>query len=267
MAAGGNAAQPGQPCHEIKPALDIAYTEKNLDNVPIKTVMGSNWCGYAAMTNFDFPTVNSVKEVKGSWKVPKLSTRKNNTQMDMFIGIDGFSNQTIELIGTAHDIVDGKQVNYAWFHIYPANSHSIKIKHFPVDVGDTLEAKVRYLKDGFFEMVIKNCSKGITFVVPKKYTKNVTAERTSAQWIVEAPTIEENDVLLNDLADFGTVRFTDCSATISGKKGPIQSKNWVNSSLTMRIRNPSNNAPLYFKAFPSTLSSRKDSFTVTWKHH
>jgi len=92
--------------------------------------------------------------------------------------------------------------------------------------------------------------------VPRFHTMSSTAERSSAEWIVEAPS-STSEVL--PLAYFGRVTFNSCSATINDRRGPIS--RWTEDPLTMET--PSG-VP---KAVPSRLNNRGSSFTVIWKHY
>ena len=94
------------------------------------------------------------------------------------------------------------------------------------------------------------------YVIPASYTKNSSAKRSSAEWIVEAPS--SNAVL--PLANFGTVAFTNCSATIKSTTGSISNAHWKNDPLTMKTKAG------IVKATPSTLSGDGTSFSVSWSH-
>jgi len=54
-------------------------------------------------------------------------------------------------------------------------------------------------------------------------TVNYTSGQLSAEWIVERPTV---DRFLSELADFGKVTFTNCSASVGSVTGGISSFQW-----------------------------------------
>ena len=62
------------------------------------------------------------------------------------------------------------------------------------------------------------------------YQTVANAKRSSAEWVVEAPS-SESGVL--PLANFGSVTFTGISATINGTTGPIDSSNWQAAKINM----------------------------------
>src|SRR5690349_8433651 len=101
-----------------------------------------NWSGYAVTG-----TNGSATDVKGSWVVPSVSCSSTGYS-SFWVGIDGFSSNTVEQIGTDSDCVSvrGRQTAtyYAWFEFYPGPSYEIV---FPrgVHPGDTITAEVKYL--------------------------------------------------------------------------------------------------------------------------
>jgi hypothetical protein len=73
---------------------------------------------------------------------------------------------------------------------------------------------------------------------------------------VEAPSM--NTIL--PLANFGSVSFAKCNATINAISGAINNKNWKHEALTLKTQEG------IAKAEPSVLSDDGTSFTVTWNH-
>ena len=212
-----------------------------------------NWSGYAAATNISSPQQNSVTGVSGSWTIPTL-TPSTNAYSSFWVGIDGYSDATVEQIGTEQDWINGAQHNYVWFEMYP--SGSFEIVGFPINPGDHFSAFVTYSGNSIFKLSITNNTRNVTYAVPTKYTTSANAKRSSAEWIVEAP--YSNGIL--PLADFGVASLTNCSATINNVTGPINSSHWQNDALTMTTQNH------IVKAIPSSLTSGGTDFTVTWQH-
>lgn len=228
-------------------------------HIPLREGTSLNWSGYQAIAgSLDSPTPYVVTEVAGAWTVPRV-TGSGDRYSSLWVGIDGYADDTVEQIGTEHDVVVGRnhrfsQENYAWFEMYPRDFY--EIVGFPTYVGDVISAGVTYNGWNIFTLGITNETRGVYYVVPRFQTESSTAERSSAEWIVEAPSTS-SEVL--PLANFGKVTFNDCSATIHHNSGPIS--NWIDDPLTMETFN---NAP---KAVPSRLSNRGSSFTVAWKHY
>ncbi len=239
---------------KISPKSRDSSLHSTRPHQPLYEGTSTNWSGYAAITSLAHPATGSVSQVAGNWTVPTLSSSNGNTYSSLWVGIDGYASNTVEQLGTEHDWSNGKQKNYAWFEMYPQGSY--QIIGFPVNVNDHIGASVTYQGNNTFKLSIINYTRNVSYTVPSLYTKSVTAQRSSAEWIVEAPYL--SSVL--PLAPFGIIPFSNCTATINGINGPINSPHWVFDALTMVTQN---NA---IKAIPSNLTGGGESFTVTWKH-
>lgn len=173
-----------------------------------------NWSGYVVTDNFKKQTIGAVTDVMGFWTVPKIHWSFEDTYSSSWVGLDGFSNNFVEQIGTASDWIGGRQYNYAWFEMYPNPAY--EITNFPVRRGDTVGGYVASLGNNLFQLVLFNLNKRVYTVVPTEYTTMAGPECTSAEWIVEAPSME--DIL--PLAYFEPITFSNCSATVkSSTKG------------------------------------------------
>ena len=210
-----------------------------------------NWGGYAVASRLNAPLSGSVSEVKGTWKVPALSASgSDHTASSAWVGIDGYSDSTVEQTGTEHDMTPDGPVYYAWFEMYPKFGY--RILNFPVEAGDTISAEVRYVGNSRFTLTIANLTRNVTFST----TERRKAGRQSAEWIVEAP--YSGGTL--PLADFGTLTFSGCSATLNGHTGGIGDAAWQHDAIAMATQNGT------VKARPSTLSGGGTGFSVSWEH-
>src|ERR1017187_1834952 len=184
----------------------------------------SNWAGYVAATNLLVPLKHSVTDVQGSWRVPSVTSSGTlDTSSAIWVGIDGDTDNTVEQIGTEQDWTAGAPVYYAWFEMYPAGGYMVPT--FTPQPGDQISAEVQFVSKNKFILSISNLTQNIGFSI----TKNRSAKRTSAEWIVEAPFYRH----ILPLADFGTVTFSACSATITGVVGAINDGSWQSEGLTM----------------------------------
>jgi|SRR5579862_3602623 hypothetical protein len=231
-----------------------AYASFTHPHFSVKESNSLNWSGYAALTNLTNPTPNSVTAVYGSWIVPKLSPSRRDTYCAVWVGMDGYSNNTVEEIGTEHDWHNGCQHNYAWFEMYPNASY--EIVGFPVNPGDVINASVVYTCNGVFVLTLVNETRKVYFVAPTSETTSIEAQRSSAEWIVEAP--YDNGIL--PLSHFNKIYFKNCTAMINNIHGPINEQFWQNDALTMVTTCGQ------VKAEPSRLTSHGQGFSVEWKH-
>jgi hypothetical protein len=224
----------------------------------------SNWSGYAV---FPYAPSSSGKGKKpaptptfsgvtGSWVVPTVSESTSaNTYSSTWIGLDGYADNTVEQIGTEQDWSDGSPVYYAWFEMYPKWAY--QIVGFPVSPGDQITAEVTYVGKGVFTLTITNqdetdeSGNPVTFSITQRAP---SAQRLSAEWIEEAPW--SGGVL--PLADFGTVDFSGCSATMDGDTGAIDDAVWQYDAITMQTSDGAD------KAEPSGLRHSGTAFSVTW---
>lgn len=216
--------------------------------IKVKNGTSTNWSGYAALTNLSSPQNNSVSDVKGSWVIPTLSCSSINTYSSEWVGIDGYSDSSVEQTGTEGDCINGKSSYYAWYEMYPKIS---KRTSLVVNAGDTINAEVQYSRRGVFILTLKNQTSGQSFSTSQK---NMTAQRTSAEWVMEAPS--SGSIL--PLANFGTIQFSNAQATINGISGTISNGSWQNDPMVMVT---SSGTP---KASPSSLSADGSSFSVSW---
>ncbi len=214
-----------------------------------------NWAGYAVTAS-----AGAVSDVRGSWVVPAIqeSCPSTNQYSSFWVGIDGFNSNTVEQTGTDSDCRSGAPAYYAWYEFYPHPSKLIS--GLTVRAGDVMSAEVVY-SGGRFHVTITDVSTGASFSASA--TVNA-AQRSSAEWIAEAPS-SSGGIL--PLANFGTASFgTDttgvgstCTATIGGVNGAVGSFGASVQSITMITSAGS------VKASPSSLSSDGTSFSVTWK--
>ena len=244
-----------------------------------------NWAGYAAVSS-----TGSVSNVTGSFVVPdppsSSQTQPAANQNDalatfshqggqrpvsssttsyaaFWAGIDGFNDNTVEQAGVLMQVT-GSTVNYsAWYEFYPAAPVYAPWNPGP---GDNIAVYVNYSStSGSFTAAVVDLTYNYKFVSPA--TAVTGADRSSAEWIAEAPSSARN---ILPLADFGTVYFgleytgvpSTNYATVNDHFYPIETLAGLGGvtvySITMVNRNGS------FKAAPSGLSTDGTSFSVTW---
>jgi hypothetical protein len=220
----------------------------------VTNVSSSNWGGFAVTSG-----KNTVTDVKSSWIEPAI---KGTCPLlayqysSFWVGIDGYSSPTVEQIGTDSDCAAGTPSYYAWYEYYPSPSH--QITSLTISSGDKIFAEVNYT-GGSFVVSLKDVTTGKTFST----SKTMTAQRSSAEWIAEAPS-SVTGVL--PLADFGTIGYGDshtgivhtCIATISGVTGSLTKFSSIHRITMVTI------AGTATKALPSALGTYGAGFTVKW---
>jgi hypothetical protein len=168
-----------------------------------------NWAGYAVPT-----TAGAVTDVTGSWMVPTV-TGTSTAYSVIWVGIDGYSSNTVEQIGTEQDIIVTRTrhgtiatARYsAWYEMYPKSMVSIPLTISP---GDSITAEVNSA-GSLFSLTLTDNTTGKTFTTNQTAS---SAKRSSAEWIVEAPS-SWRTVL--PLANFGVVDLTEAQAAIGSE--------------------------------------------------
>src|SRR5437867_12855510 len=75
-----------------------------------------NWGGYAVESDLNAPLSGAVSDVQGTWTVPSVSKSSSaNTYSSIWVGIDGYSDNTVEQTGTEQDMTPDGPEYYAWF--------------------------------------------------------------------------------------------------------------------------------------------------------
>ncbi len=211
-----------------------------------------NWAGYAVETNLNSPQSGAVTDVKGSWKVPVVNCKSTpNAYSSFWIGIDGYSSSSVEQTGTDSDCSSKNPKYYAWYEMYPAYPVKLNINIRP---GDVMTAEVRYIGSNQFKLTITDTTTGVTFSTTQTSSG---AQRSSAEWVAEAPS-SLNRVL--PLANFGTALFSNSQVTLNGITGTINNTAWQSDAMTMVTSSG------VVKAQPSALSTDGSSFSVAWLH-
>jgi hypothetical protein len=199
----------------------------------------TNWSGYAIQASN-----GAVTAVSGSWTVPTVSGSGSGYSA-IWVGIDGYQSNTVEQIGTEQDTGG---TDYAWYEMYPGASQTIS--SLVVSPGDNITASVAY-SSGMFTLTINDTTTGKSFTTQQA---GANMQRSSAEWVVEAPT--SGSVL--PLANFGTVAFTSASATINGKTGAINNSAWSPIAIDMSSNFGAT------EATTSVLNSTGDGFSVSY---
>lgn len=161
------------------------------------TASSTNWSGYAVLGS-------SFTSAYGSWKVPTATCSgvRGYQYAAFWVGLDGYSSDTVEQTGTLSDCSGRNPSYYAWYEFYPENL--VEITSFAINPGDVISASVVYNpSNAEFTVTITDETTGGTYSTSSTVSG---AARSSAEWIAEAPCCTFNGGIL-PLSDFGTVGF------------------------------------------------------------
>jgi hypothetical protein len=249
-------AQPIVGLHQRRPRV-LKNFERGYDaEHSIETAYNDIWAGYAATgSNFTF--------VQGSWIVGTAHcTVTPNSDSSEWVGIDGFSNDTVEQVGTDSYCAGTTPTYYAWYEFYP--NGTIPISTITVSAGDKMAASVTYNGSSYFTVAITDETTGVSYSKKVKFTGadgSGTPERSTVEWIMEMDGTELTDFGVDSFGNYFTNYAAD-TATSSSISGPISS---FSSTLTELITTQDGSSTGTVTAQPSSLASDGGSFTVTWK--
>lgn len=248
-----------------------------------------NWAGYAV-------TGSDITNVSGSFVVPSpssagpnagavsnlvisavpqtgISAYSNSEAKDhsggssttsyaaFWAGIDGYNSNTVEQAGVLMEVQNGVASYRVWYEFYPA---APVYANWAPNPGDNIAVYVNYTSsNNTFVATVVDTTLGEVYHSP--YTSVSGADRSSAEWITEAPSSGQR---ILPLADFGTADFgpyyvnnkAGNGATVNGQTGGIGtlSSYYTVYQINMVQRNGS------LMAQTSSLQGT-DSFYVTWE--
>jgi hypothetical protein len=178
------------------------------------TAESTNWSGYAATG-----AAGSFTSVSASWTEPTATCtsggRRSSSQYAAFwVGLDGYSSDSVEQTGTDSDCAGRTPDYYGWYEMYPA--YPVYFSN-TVEPGDQMSASVTFSGTDTYTLVLHDSTRGWTQTV----TQNEAGlDRSSAEVITEAPS--SNTGVL-PLADFGTVGYSssDANGSSLGVQNPV----------------------------------------------
>ena len=217
------------------------------------TATSTNWSGYVV-------TGSSFTNAIGSWIQPTVTCSTGTEYAAFWVGIDGYSDGTVEQTGTLAECVGGTPVYSAWYEFYPLEA-IITIPSLVVKPGDKIYTDVKY-SGGEFILTIKDETTGKSF--QKK--GNQSATRSSAEWIAEAPCCSGSSPY--PLADFGTALFGKDSTSIANTNYAVETSHSGAFNtfpgadvIAITMVNGTTSAQ---EAVPSSPSSDGSSFSIKW---
>jgi Peptidase A4 family len=223
------------------PGLKVTHRSTGIKG--LSQVESTNWAGYA-------DTGSSFSKVSGSWTEPTGKSSGSTTSLAAFwVGIDGYSSDSVEQDGTLIESYEGTVYYYDWWEIYPENDVQTVAT---VDPGDHITSTVTRSGDSYTLSVTDSTHTADSFSTTQTYAG---AADSSAEWIAEAPSGSSG---VYPLTDFGS--WTDSSSTVT--EGSTAG---VISSFTDDEITQINGDTGAVEDQPGALNSSGNGFTATWK--
>lgn len=210
--------------------------------------VSGNWSGYGD----DNTSGTTYTKVSGTWTEPTLTCPADENRVAVFwVGVDGFSDSTVEQDGTLAECFEGSQFDYTWWEMYPTNN--IQIAGSSVLPGDHVVSSVSFARSKYTLKVTDSTHSANSFSTAQSCGSGLTCENSSAEWIGEAPGFSRGEA---PLPDFGGWKVTAAKVTGSGTAGVISS--FPDDAITMQGSFGENLAK------PGNLNSAGNSFTDNW---
>jgi hypothetical protein len=209
-------------------------------------VESGNWSGYADLNT----SGNTYATVTGKWTEPSVTCSGTTTELAAFwVGIDGYSSDSVEQDGTLAECYDGSLYSFSWWEMYPTND--IQVVGESVAAGDVISASVVRSGTSYALKVTDSTHTANSFSTTQTCSD---CANSSAEWIAEAPSGSSG---VYPLPDFHT--WTETSSTVKSGSvtGVISTFPWAEITMVDGSGN--------VEAQPSALNSSGNGFTVTWK--
>jgi hypothetical protein len=204
-------------------------------------VQSNNWSGYV-------DTGTGFTEVNGTWNEPSVTCGTTEALAAFWVGIDGYTSDTVEQDGTLIECYEGTAYQYTWWEMYPANA--VQVEGEKVAAGDHIYAVVSRSGTRYTLSVTDSTHPANSFTTTQTCT---SCANTSAEWIAEAPS---GSAGIYPLADFGKWKLTSSSVAAASITGTIST--FPCAQITMVDSSGA------VEAQPSALTDGT-SFTDTWE--
>ncbi len=251
-----------------------------------------NWSGYADASATS--TADDFTNVSGRWTIPAVTCPSGDysttgAYISNWVGIDGFSDSTVEQLGTGAQCYEGQLYYYVWYEMFPAGTveeGTTACINYNVNCpqpGDQISASVTVTPgtDGN-----NNYALSLTDYTRPQESFSVTATcaattcvDSSAEWIVERPAYEPIAGLFQfvPLVYYGRTGFESGSLVANGRRssvggfpGAVYSIPMVDDSVSYYLDCPGQVGPpdqvLLFTAAncPAVQPARNGRFSVTF---
>jgi hypothetical protein len=186
------------------------------------------WSGYVF-------TGGTFTSISATWNEPAVYCNSYSDLLDIWVGLGGYTDSTVEQAGVAANCSSRSPVYEAFTESYPANP---VYASNALSGGDAMMVTVSTTGDGYYLMTIIDRTKGWIRTVRGS---GPTGGEPSAEVIVEPPTLSS--------PDFGSVTFTNI--TVNGRQ--------VGSSAGIALQATDQTGPL-----DHTGALNPSGFTVTY---
>jgi hypothetical protein len=186
-----------------------------LSTLPVATASNGSWSGYAAKAK-------GVRDVTGAWTVPTVDCSKaaKPSAAGIWVGIDGYGNNKLVKAGVG--ITCSTPTSVPCFYLFTEVLPSVETPTTACSVspGDHVSVDVRNSPFGSSTFVATMTDTDASINQTTDLTAPTKRDK-SAECVVQLPSgkVGSTPTRYKQLADFGTVSFSNCSATATENAG------------------------------------------------
>src|SRR5437879_1267717 len=145
----------------------------------------SNWAGYAV-------TGGTLTAVSATWSVPRFAPDSPAGADAIWVGIGGVRGNDLIQAGTQETVSGQGSTSYqAWVETLPQASRPVPL---PINAGDSVSISLREQASGNWLVDFVNNTSGRSYQITIAYVSS----RSSAEWVVEAPSARRGRILRLD---------------------------------------------------------------------
>jgi hypothetical protein len=192
----------------------VPRPKANPQGIPVD--YSGNWSGYIALPKTG--ATKTFKYVQASYSVPSVNCSVTNYAFSYhWVGLDGWTDGTVEQDGVGSFCVSGTPDYFAWYEMFPAGV----TEEFSVNPGDAITSSVTYDGSGNYTMQLTDQTSGQSFDVGT--TCASTCDNSTAEVITEGYTSSP----YNGTADFGEEHYDSAEVqNAGGKLGGLTNTKW-----------------------------------------
>jgi len=209
-----------------------------------------NWSGYAD----DNSKSNTYSKVSGAWTQPGITCSTKELQVAVFwVGLDGFSNQTVEQDGTIAECYQGTAFYYTWWEMFPTNF--IQVVGTKVKPGDKIAGSVSVSGTNYTLKLTDSTTSGNNVNTTQSCS---TCANASAEWIAETPSQARG---YTPFPNFKTWTVSSASVTSGKTTGSI--KSFPDDEITIVSAGGITNTQVFYPlGKPGSLNTSGNKFSV-----
>jgi Peptidase A4 family len=214
---------------------------------PAITASGSEgWTGFVDAADANV----QLRYVVSNFTIPTVTCTSSSSKASFWVGLDGWTDDTLEQVGISTDCHLGQPAYEAWYEMYPRGTDY----EFYVYPGDSIAMSVYYdYSTGVYSLSLDDKTQDLSFNQAAVCPSGSTCNNSSAEVILEA-----NGG--TNLSRFTPVTFTDSGVTSrDGTHGAFDTAYLWN--LRDAIMTGSNGQPL---AYLSGTSNSGENFSLTY---